>query len=188
MIFIARFFHRPSGATIQRLHIRIRTTDLRSAFWLLMMAAHAPGLIAAWRALLTTGSPADHLRACLFLSISMVFFVLKLRDVRWLRIRADRHSWVAMGMIIALLHTNAIQRHGDDSSTTPYVAVIATTWLAGHMPVIRRTLRRLMSRSSTGLTGLQPVAGPGETIWTESFHPRCWVLALRGLRLRAPPA
>lgn len=178
--------------TSARLNLRnlSRAFPWRRGFWLLMALGHARALVGAWTALLGTGLAAERLGTCTLLTLSMAFFVLKLRDVSWLRWRADRRSFVALCMVIALLHANALK--GSDSPPTvipEYTALVVTTTF---LVVQTSQLRRLLRSRSAGPTsdavedlGLAPV---GHTIWLDSFRPHCWVHPHRVFGLRAPPA
>jgi hypothetical protein len=159
---------------------RLRVFGLRRAFWLLMLLAHAPALLGAWR-------ESGRFAGFIVLALSIAFFALKIRDVAWLRFRADRRSWMSICVLVALLHANVLQSENHPIALSEYTALAATTWLVVRVPAVRRALLRISTRVSA--TGRRLACGPvtGATIWLDVFRPHCWVLAFRCFGLRAPP-
>ncbi len=169
-------------------YVRSRLPKLRRLFWLIMVVGHAHGLVGAWRSSVASGFDLEPLGGCILLLLSMLFFVLKLGDVAFLRFRADRRSFVAFCVVVAFLHLGVL-RPGDDPTLIPeYTALAATTWLASGLLLRSRTPRESLARTETpGRHG--PSMGPrGRTIWLDAFRPHCWILAFRVFNLRAPPA
>jgi len=179
---------RRSLVPLGRACARLRGFPLGRAFWLLMGLAHAPALIGAWRSLAVNGFAVESLGGCILLTLSMLFFALKLRDVPCLRFRTDRGSWVALCLVVALLHTNAILPDGDPTIVPECTTLIVTTWFGTQMPVTRRLLVALPTRIAAAVRCGDPVNRSTDTVWLDAFRPRCWGLALRVFRLRAPPA
>lgn len=84
-------------------------------FWLAMFLLHVPGLLASLEALLT-GSTSDLFLAGLRvvgLSLSAGFFLLKMADVRWLRLKPGWRSFVAALIATAVLHVGVLERAVD---------------------------------------------------------------------------
>ena len=161
---------------------------LSRTFWALMFLAHAPALVSAWRYGLADGLKVELLGGSLFLSAAMLFFALKLWGVRWLRFRTDRRSFVAICLVVALIHLDCIHPGLRNAVVSKCTVVLATTTLVLAAPRIARKVRSAFARS---VPSTKPQPGNGrahETAWLDAFRPHCWVLAFRGLQLRAPPA
>ncbi len=153
-----------------------------------MVLSHAPAVIGAWKECVVSGISPGRVGTCLFLSFSIVFFVLKIFDVRWLQFRFNRQSWVAVCIIVALLHTNVLYESNEPSGLTPYVAVLVTAYIVGHIPLVRRVLVALATRMSLRLRGTLTPGHSTGTVWLDTICPNCWVLTFRIFGLRAPPA
>ncbi|MGB2985310.1 MAG: hypothetical protein WBE26_05455 [Phycisphaerae bacterium] len=170
------------------MHIRSLLPPLRRVFWVLMVVAHAPALVGAWRLFVENGFDAEPLFGSIALTFSMVFFALKVGDVAFLRFRPGRRSFVAFCMVVALVHLDVI-RPNDDPTLVPECTVLtATTWLVGTLPLVRRTPREALSRTGSAFKYRPPVRPTAGTVWLDAFRPHCWVLAFRFFSLRAPPA
>ncbi len=167
---------------------RAQALPLRRILWSLVALAHAPGLIDAWRSFTSGGFAAEDLRGCVLPTLSMLFFAVKVCDVRFLRFRTGPRSCIALGLVVALLHVNVI--HANDAPTLipEYTTLVVTLVLAGGSALVRRRLdlaRTLATAITRHLPRLLPAAG---TVWLDTVRPRCWVLQLRLFCLRAPPA
>jgi len=156
--------------------------------WVLTAAAHVPGLFASWRSLLTDGASIELVGECLWLTLAIVFFALKILGVSFLRFHADRRTWVGIGVGVALLHVDLLppalaQTLGVDGGRLVGTAVVAsvvapvrrllTAWRqrAGHEPQRRREVLRF-----AGLLA------------DRDLTPACWLLRYHSFLLRAPPA
>lgn len=153
-----------------------------------MLVAHAPALLGAWRSVAGNGFDAGGLGGSLVLTLSMLFFALKVRDIPVLRLRAGRRSFVVACIVAALLHVNVLQPQGDSAAVPQCTALVATTWLIVQLPLIRRALRVYGSRISATRRRSFQITFCRNTVWLDMFRPRCWVLAFRFFCLRAPPA
>lgn len=161
---------------------------LNRGFWALMLLAHTPALISAWRYCFTDGLKPELVGGCVVLTASMIFFVLKLRGVGWLRFHTDRHSLVAVCLVMTLIHLDCI-RPGLRSEVVSKCAVILATTTA--VVVAPRLVR--LARSAAGRGGASAKSRPfnGQSphdAWLGAFEPHCWVLAANLFRLRGPPA
>lgn len=101
--------------------------------WAAMLLGHAPAWFAALVPLVG-GAGELHAARLVILTASQAFFVLKLLDVSWLRLRAERRVWLVATLGIALLHAGVISRTldpqlGDDAD--PFQAVLVLGSLAG---------------------------------------------------------
>jgi hypothetical protein len=153
-----------------------------------MVLAHTPAVIGSWKVCFISGFSPSRIGTCLFLSFSIVFFVLKFFDARCLHFRFNRQSWVAVCLIVALLHTHALYERNEPSGLTPYVAVWVTTYIVGQIPLVRRVLVELATRMSLRLRGTLTPGHATGTVWLDTTCPNCWVLTFRIFGLRAPPA
>jgi hypothetical protein len=153
-----------------------------------MALAHAPALLGAWRSLFESGFGLERLGGCFVLTLSMLFFALKLRDVACLRFRTDRRSCIALCIIVALLHTNTILPDTNPTIIPECTTLVLTTWLTSQMPLTRRVLVAIPARVAASLRRRDPVTPSTETIWLDAFRPHCFALVLRVFGLRAPPA
>ncbi len=153
-----------------------------------MLAAHAPAVVGAWRSVVGSEFEVERLGGCIALTLSMLFFALKVRDVAFLRLRTDRRSLAALCIIVALLHVNVVRPHGDPTMVPQCAVLVATTWLVGHLPMTRRALRVLRTRIAKTPGHRPPVTPLTDTVRLDMFRPHCRVLAFRLFCLRAPPA
>lgn len=92
------------------------------AAWAVMLALHAPALAAAWVSVFA--QPSGVVR-CLSLSISAAFFILKIADVSWLRMRHDRRAIIAMVTALALIHAGVPAHWGAADAPAPPMAALA---------------------------------------------------------------
>ena len=179
------------GALLRRALERwaVRPSNLiRRIIWLAVALAHAPGLMAAWGHWLGGCFDPAELGGCITLSLAMVFFALKIVDVSWLRLRTDRRSLVAMGLILALLHIDVIKPNVPLTNIPEYTTLMATTLLAAGLAREGRRQARVVRRASVSVGSTIPLLRSNDTVWFDVFRPRCWVLACRLYLLRAPPA
>ncbi len=152
-----------------------------------MFLGHIPAVVGAWKGCIASGFTPDRVGTCLFLLLSLVFFSLKIGDARCLRFRLDGRSWVAVCIIVALLHTNALYESHEPSGLTPYIAVLVTTFMVSQIPLVRRVLVTLATRMSLQLRGALPSGHASGAVWLDTHRPNCWVLVFRIFCLRAPP-
>ncbi len=160
----------------------------KRAFWLLMLVAHAPAGLGAWRSVIAGGLEPERLGCCIVLTLSMVFFALKLRDVAFLRLRTDRRALVVFCIVVALLHVNVIRPHSDATVAPQCVALVATTWLLAGLPSTRRVLKVARVHLAQTRKHCLPNSPFADSVRLDLFSPHCWVLAFRLFCLRAPPA
>lgn len=164
------------------------SSTMKRAFWLLMLVAHAPAVLGAWRSVVAGGLEPERLGCCIVLTVSMVFFALKLRDVAFLRLRTDRRALVVCCIVVALLHVNVIRPHSDATAVPQCVALVATTWLIAGLPSTRRVLKVVRVHLARTRKHCFPNTPFADSVRLDLFRPHCWVLAFRLFCLRAPPA
>lgn len=120
---------------------------------------------------------------------SLGFFVLKIIDVPWLRLRPGARSWIASTIIVALMHVCAVQRVTEGSSAVSsitIVSVLAAIGLADPSPA-RRSMSSLLSALRTTATHK---ASAGSIVWS-GWSNVCWSVLNRllasAIAPRAPP-
>lgn len=90
----------------------IKPALLLRLFWLVMFAGHLPATLAPLR-----GEPFEAARLLILLAAE-AFFLLKVLDVRWLRVARCPRTRRALAAGFVLLHAQVIERtiaHGPDS-------------------------------------------------------------------------
>ncbi len=174
------------GSNMSR-HFSSTPAALRRCAWFGMMAAHVPALVGTWRSLIADGFATEHLGGCVALSLAMLFFVLKLLGTAWLRFPVDRRAWVAMGMIVAMIHVDCIRANSDDAAARQLAVVVAVTILIADPMRVARAL-------GAAFTNLRPTGADnplacraGHTVWLDLFLPHCWVLRFHCRIPRSPP-
>ena len=116
-------------------------------FWLAMFLLHVPGLLASLEALLT-GSTSDLFLAgvrVVGLSLSAGFFLLKMADVAWLRLRPGWRSFVAALIATAVLHVGMLERAVDSelACSPAQMGVVLFVGAAGQAVRLGKRLRAL---------------------------------------------
>ena len=161
---------------------------LNRGFWAVMLLAHAPALVSAWRYCFADGLNLELLGGCIVLTASMVFFALKLRGVAWLQFRTDRRSLTALCLVIALIHLDCFQPGLRKTVVAQCAVVLATAPVVALLPRVTRTLRARFTSDTTARKSRMPETRAHQEAWVDLFHPHCWVLVPGLFRLRAPPA
>lgn len=168
--------------------ILLNASAVRRLLWLLLGLGHLPGLFAAWASLSVGGLESEAFGHTLLLTVTTVFFALKVCDVAFLRLCPGRRTLVAACLVVALLHVDLVRPNSESSAIPDLTALAATAWIAGTQVTVRRILARSFARiRSIEKDEVQP--NPfAETVWFDAVGPHCWVLALTLFLLRAPPA
>jgi len=159
-----------------------------TAFWGLMAAAHMPALAGCWYKIATGGITWSGVGSCLLLSASMTFFLLKVVDYRPLRFRLTRQSGVALCVLVAFMHFDAIRSSDNPTLILEYTSIIATTFIASRPVTMRRDLVVSGAHGHQTDTLLSCELRSTDTVWTDIVHPHCWTRCMRIYALRAPPA
>jgi hypothetical protein len=164
------------------------TEVLSRGFWLLLLILHTPALLASWRFGMIQGFNAEVLGGCVLLSLTVVFFVLKLCGLRCLRIRLDRQGWIAVCLVVALVHLDCV-RPGLRSEVVSKCAVaLVTVPVVVAVPRMVRGVRTALQRASTAHKSHLPGGCPTWLFWSDGFRPHDPVFAFLPVHLRAPPA
>lgn len=158
-------------------------------FWLAMLIGHAPAQFIAYRHWITHGLDSHDLVGQVVLAISMIFFLLKFIDVKWLRCRVDGRSLVTMTLVVALLHWDCLRPRLCDDALDQYRVVLALTpVLTLADPRWRRRFQRslaVLARSGQP-SGLFPAAH--DSAYVPELLCHGWVFVTPAHPLRAPPA
>jgi hypothetical protein len=171
---------------VERLGERVSRVATRAnfwrSFWAAMILSHVPSLASV---ALTPGQWLDP--RILFLVFSQAFFVLKLLDVPWLRLRADRNAWIAVTLAFTLLHADLVVRNVRGRSESDMIAVQWIALMTATVVVIAQATR---ARATT--RAIRRPANPIR-IWLARCGDACQYALhspplLRRLAGRAPPA
>jgi hypothetical protein len=158
------------------------------AFWALMSLVHASALIGAWRAYLQDGTSESSLGGCIALTVSMLYFLLKVVGVRFIRLRPGKQTWVVACLLVALIHVDCIAPSLTGALAADCTDLLATTTLVGGLTQIPRATRTSLRRFEPSFRSRVSPTLIGEAVWLDRFVPRCWTLASHAYSLRAPPA
>jgi len=93
--------------------VQRRWAIARRLFWATLLLTHLGALRSEWNALAALsgdGGWGTSILRSLALFASATFFVLKIADVRWLRLQPGWRSVVASLVVIGLLHLNVLER------------------------------------------------------------------------------
>ena len=154
----------------------------------MMGLVHASALAGAWKSCLAGGPAVEELGGCIALTLSMVFFLLKLGGVSFLRFRTDKRAWVVICLAVALVHIDCIDPNLEGTLASDCTTVLATTTLIGGLTELSKAMRGLVSRvgHSCKLSAME--RSSHDVVRPDGFRPNCWVLAAHLFSLRAPPA
>lgn len=158
--------------------------------WLLLLVAHVPAGFSAW-GLRDAAGDVQPLKA-LLITLSLAFFVLKVLDVRILRIRPEPRAVLALLVGVALLHAG-VGTHDHDPALvepTPWQAVLLAGGLAA--------LGAASGRWGVVIAAFSPreLAAGFRAAWhalcqsllAALLPPRYALLVIPASSLRAPPA
>jgi len=153
-----------------------------------MTLAHTPALATSWRAILEGGLASGQLVPCLFITGSMLLFLLKVVNVRFLRIRPGSHSCLIFCVVVALLHVDVARPSQDRALVIEIHEIVATTLIAGRLLLLRHECRATRSgdHGRTKTDTHRPTfdrQALADAILTHS-----WTLVRQAFGVRAPPA
>jgi hypothetical protein len=100
----------------------------QKAVWLSMLLSHVPACVSATFSFAASPGPEEFIRLLLIVG-SQVFFLLKLADVGFLRLRADRSAWIRGLLVVALLHGGVVTRNLESRELQRATPVaLSTIW------------------------------------------------------------
>lgn len=168
----------------------VQSPPIRRAFWSVLLLLHVVGLKSAVTSL-SLGGAEVWLRFAA-LTLSMLFFALKIADVACLRLNSNWTSTVAAVVAVCLIHTNVLRQATDggfDPVPATAAVVISAAVAAGMTERVRRHISRALARVAEllahGASLLRLV------FWGLAEHadiPRPGLLQVHCISLRAPPA
>lgn len=160
---------------------------LPRCLWGVMAAAHIPALLSVWDSFITSGFDVARLGGCIALSLTMLFFALKIYGVTFLRMPSQPRSWVAMSLIVVLVHLDVLSPHPHTSIVPQCLTVVTSVICVAVAVHLGRALTRALRRVNTSLNCRFHTTRSTETVWFDAFRPHCWVRAAHLYALRAPP-
>lgn len=161
---------------------------LKRFIWLGMMAAHGPAFVGAWRSFIADGLATEHLGGCLGLSLAMLFFALKLCGVAQLRLPENRRAWLAMTLIVALIHVDCIQPGENEAGSQRWAVIAAVSILLADPTRLTRSLAALLAKLRSIGNETPAVCSVGRHHWLNFFIPHSRVLLLYSGIPRSPPS
>lgn len=153
--------------------------------WALMLLVHMPALVTSGTRLFQDVADPAHWASFALLSVTNAFFILKIRDVRFLQFNTGQASVAIIVAAVVLIHANAVGMRLDWADGPDGLPIAASMLLAtgltrvqdamrGDGPPQRRVAERLLPATDTVRAG--------------SFAPRRWTLIAHQCIPRSPPA
>ncbi len=180
------------GAVIRMLGKRTRLSFawkqcLAQMFWAFMFLAHLRTWVSSWSSAFGGDLNVGAIAGGVVLTLVMVFFVLKIVGVRWLRWRMDRHAFVIYLLAVGLIHVDCLRNDMNADLVTPTAVVSVVSWLSLTVLELRRTRR---TNAASG--GFRTETVRSALVWYERVSARFLVhLQLdwqrHAIGLRAPP-
>jgi hypothetical protein len=93
--------------------------------WSLLFGIHLPVFVAVWSSIIFDGADLGRISNGLALALTLAFFILKIRDVAFLRLRKRQQSFVAFCLLTAVVHHGAIAPNVDEAMLLQATAVVA---------------------------------------------------------------
>lgn len=158
--------------------------------WLLLLVAHVPAGLSAW-GLRNADGDIQPLKA-LLITLSLALFLLKVLDVRALRIRPEPRTVLALLVGVALLHAG-VGTHPHDAALvepTPWQALLLAGGLAALGAATGRWGVVIAAFSPRQLAAGLRAAWYAlcRTLLAAFLPPRYVLLTIPAAALRAPPA
>jgi len=165
-------------------------------FWLSLLLLHGAAIPTLWEEF--AGGASIAARLALFvrvtgLALSAAFFILKIVDVPWLRMRGGGRGVVTAVVIVALLHVGVLDRavadtdFAADPSHLGLILFIGTIWQLDTIRRLIRTFMRLLVPIRLQRRHHR-VASCGQRIWAILHAPVDLYLTPFYAGPRAPPA
>lgn len=112
--------------------------------WGLMLCIHLPPLYKVWRSALNWRSNELQGIGCAWLTLAVVFFILKLLGVRWLRFQTDRRSIVTAILAVALMHSRSVGVHAHGVVLPGDIPILSTVIFASSLRSIQDVIGNLL--------------------------------------------
>lgn len=166
----------------------------RRAFWLGMFALHAVAVPAMWTRIaeaVTEGGWLLGLTRGAGFFASLLFFLLKVADVRWLRLRPGWRPATTAVLTVALLHGDPVYRWASGHSPADFEPVVVLFVVGGALEceVFRRAVGRLAQRINSLLRANHRHVGlsRGHTLYVRAESRLRLLIPFDRLVPRAPP-
>jgi hypothetical protein len=170
---------------------RLRISFLRHLprlWWTALLLLHAPIFGTVLLSLVSEGVTFGRLSSALSLALAILFFLLKIRDVAFLRLQTRQQSFVALCLVIAVVHHDAAASALSQDGAPATVAVVTTVLVGSTLIRPRRGFLRDLLRDLGTLMRGRPVA-PQVLIVVPRRRRRAPQRRVRPIGVtRAPPA
>jgi len=128
--------------------------------WAALLGIHAPIVLELGTRVTTEGPTGGAVGGLAVLVPALVLFALKLIDVPWLRLPRRRHSFIALCVVTAMVHHEALTpAAGETALFGATTAIVVTTALAPRVTRSRR-LPRLRDLLRAALAPVRRPAAP----------------------------
>lgn len=158
------------------------------AIWAVIAAAHVPALVSSCERFAASGWDVAQLGGCVGLSLSIVLFGLKICDVAFLRLNANRRSLVASCIAMALIHGDVMGLDLGPTVLPECTAIVALGVGAAALPQCRRLFAAAAQSSPAVIERVCALSRLRDPAWLDAITRHSWVLCPRPFSLRAPPA
>ncbi len=170
--------------TNQKFHVPMMWAKL---FWLTMAISHAPGLIVTWRRAMLVGCTFDALLPCLLLIASMIFFLFKIGNVRFMETTSDRRACLIFCILIGMMHVDISRASAERAIVVECTETLALTLVASRMIFLRHESKPSWSSNDRHASILSGHCRAARIAWLDSFPTHSWFIVHQALHERAPP-
>jgi hypothetical protein len=139
---------RTASTTWRSIQTRMGGTVFGRFFWALMLAIHVPACIRTWQAVAQPASNEAQFGAAVWLIGAVVFFVLKLLGVSWLRFQTDRRSLCAISLAVLLIHAGPIGFRLPDAMVPGNTPLLGTMLLMAGLGCVQQIFQGPSNRNS----------------------------------------
>jgi hypothetical protein len=127
-------------------------------WWTALLLLHAPILATVLLSMASEGVTFGRLSSALSLALAILFFVLKMRDVGFLRLQTRQQSFVALCLVIAIVHHDAAASALVQEGAPETAALVTTVLVAAASVRPRRGFIRDLLRDLGTLMRGRPIA------------------------------
>ncbi|HVP11776.1 MAG TPA: hypothetical protein VMV94_11385 [Phycisphaerae bacterium] len=115
---------------------------------------HVPACLRAWQGVFESRASETRFDAGVWLALAIVFFVLKLIGVPWLRFQTDRRSLCAIALAILLIHAGPIGFRPPEAVAPGSMPLVGTMLLMMGLSGVQQILKGPASQKSGRASGL----------------------------------
>lgn len=151
---------------------------LRRAFWVFMIVLHVMFVRSAWASMHLGLEGATLFDAAVRiggLCLSLLFFLLKLADVAWLRLKPGWRSMLVSLVLVVFVHANVLEQAAQDDWHAAPVKLGAVVGLAA-VVAAERCLKQFVRTWATFVRSLGVLLGSG----IRPLRPACDFVHARG--------